>query len=106
MLSFESTDVVQVGGLGPAVTNLARALADRFDVSIFMPSHGKQDDPKVKNRLELQEVPGFVCSGSRRGVDGNLYPYRIGMEEGNAEGVRYMLFKGLDQANSRWLDDR
>ena len=106
MLSFESTDVVQVGGLGPAVTNLARALADRFDVSIFMPSHGKHDDPAVKNRLELEEVPGFVCSGSRRGLDGNLYPYRIGMEEGNAEGVRYMLVKGLDQATSRWLDDR
>jgi starch synthase len=106
MLSFESTDVVHVGGLGPAVTNLARSLADRFDVSIFMPSHGKHQDPTVRDRLELQEVPGFVCTGSRHGADGNLFPYRIGMDEGGAEGVRYGIFKGLDHVTSIWLDDR
>ncbi|MDA4118714.1 MAG: glycogen/starch synthase, partial [Thaumarchaeota archaeon] len=41
MLSFESSDVAQVGGLGPAVANLAKALSEEYSVSIFMPSHGR-----------------------------------------------------------------
>ena len=106
MLSFESSHVAQAGGLGPAVTNLARGMAKRSDVSLFMPGHGRHNDPTIRKRLGLKEVVGFVGSGARRGTDGNPYPYRIGLEEGGIEGIRYVLAKGLDQATSRWLDER
>jgi starch synthase len=106
MLSFESSGVAQVGGLGPAVANLARALSEEYDVSIFMPSHGRHREDLVRQKLGLEQVPGFISQGARRGVDRSLYPYQIGLEHGSLEGVEYFLAKGLDQSTSRWLDDR
>ena len=106
MLSFESSDVAQLGGLGSAVASLAKALAEDLDVCVFMPSHGRHNDVRVRESLGLKAVPRFVSQGRRVGVDGSPYPYRIGMEEGLSEGVRYFLAKGLDQNTSRWLDDR
>lgn len=105
MLSFESSDVAQLGGLGSAVASLAKGPGQDLDVCLFMPSHGRHDDARLRERLGLKEVLGFVSRGGRRGVDGNVYPYLIGMEEGRFEGVRYFLAKGLDQSTSRWLDD-
>ncbi|MDA4118713.1 MAG: glycosyltransferase, partial [Thaumarchaeota archaeon] len=60
----------------------------------------------VRQKLRLEQVPGFISQGARRGVNGSLYPYQIGLEHGSLEGVEYFLAKGLDQSTSRWLDDR
>jgi starch synthase len=106
MLSFESSDVAQLGGLGSAVTSLAKALAKGHEVCLFMPSHGRHNDVRLREKLGLNALQGFVCDGARRGVDGSLHPYRIGMEEGHFEGIRYFLAKGLDQSTSQWLDHR
>lgn len=106
MLSFESSDVAQLGGLGPAVVNLAKSLARDADVSIFMPGHGRNNDARLREKLHLTEVSGFTSEGERREVDGSSYPYKIGIEEGHFEGISYFLVKGLDQNTSRWLDDR
>jgi starch synthase len=105
MLSFESSDVAQVGGLGPAVANLSRALATELEVTVVMPSHGKHEDPKVKEKLDLHEIAGSRIRGARKGVDGNLYPYDIGLESGSFRGVRYVLAKGLDDQTRGWLDN-
>jgi starch synthase len=105
MLSFESSDVAQLGGLGSAVASLAKALSKDIEVCLFMPSHGRQKDERLREKLRLKELEGFVCDGTRQGLDGTLYPYMIGMEEGNFEGVKYFLVKGLDQSSSKWLDD-
>src|SRR5450759_1855799 len=105
MLSFESSDVAQLGGLGSAVAGLAKALAKHHDVCIFMPSHGRHHDVRLGERLALKEVRRFTSQGGRRGADGIIYPYRIGMEEGHFEGIRYFLAKGLDQTTSQWLDN-
>lgn len=105
MLSFESSDVAELGGLGPAVANLARSLRRGAEVCIFMPAHGRHHDPRLREKLHLGPVPGFASEGERRGDDGKSYPYKIGMEEGHLEGIRYFLVKGLDQSTSQWLDD-
>ena len=105
MLSFESSDVAQVGGLGTAVANLSKGVAQSTEVSVFMPSHGRHNDVRFREKLGLNEVSGFKAEGARKGVDGNLYPYKIGMERGDFQGVRYFLAKGLDRNTSRWLDD-
>jgi len=106
MLSFESSDVAQLGGLGSAVASLAKALAKDHEVCLFMPSHGRHNDVRLREKLGLNVLQGFVSNGARRGVDGSLYPYLIGMEEGHFEGIRYFLVKGMDQGTSRWLDDQ
>ena len=89
MLSFESSDVAQVGGLGPAVANLSKALAKSAEVSVFMPGHGRHNDARLREKLGLNEIPGFAAEGARNGVAGNLYPYKIAMESGEYQGVNY-----------------
>jgi starch synthase len=106
MLSFESSDVVQVGGLGSAVASLGKALAKDLDVCVFMPSHGRHQDARLREKLGLRDVLPFIARGTRVGADGTVFPYRIGMEEGHFEGITYFLAKGLDQSTSQWLDDR
>lgn len=106
ILTFESSDVVHVGGLGQAVATLAHSLADLgVRPTVLMPSHGQHYDQKIRKKLKLEEVSEFKASGARRGVDGNDYPYSVGFERGKLGGVTYLLAKGLDPGTSRWLED-
>ncbi len=56
IFSFECAGVVKVGGLGEAVYNIARHLANRgLEVTVFMPSHGVTKKPDIREKLALQE---------------------------------------------------
>jgi starch synthase len=105
ILSFEASDVVYIGGLGQAVSTLAHALSRLGNqVTVFMPSHGRQRSPELIKKTSLGEYPGFLASGSRRGVDNKDYPYSVGFVTGYVGKVRYMLAVGMDEVSSRWLD--
>ena len=103
-VAFESQRVAGAGGLGDAVANLSEALSRQgSSVAVFLPSHGMHRDRGVRERLGLHDA-GARLQGVRVGYDGSRHPYSIGVEEGECSGVRYRLFKGLDAATSRWLD--
>jgi len=105
MLSFECQGLASVGGLGVAVYNLARALARKYRVSVFMPSHGRHMEPDIKSKYGFRRVGDYLAEGFRRGEDGRLYPYKIALERGVSEGVEYYLFCGADPETSCWLDN-
>jgi len=103
-LSFEAQGVASIGGLGRAVYSLARELTKAgFRVHLIMPSHGRHLDGETASRLKLRDT-GAVIRGTRRGLDGNFYPYSLGVEEGQMEGIRLLLIKGLDYQSGRFLD--
>jgi starch synthase len=105
LLTFELDGFARVGGLGRAVSMFAKALSRRgLEVTVFIPSHGRHLSEEYRRRCSLRVVEGFVVKGFRRGVDGNLYPYFIGAEEGFVDGVRFVMFKGLDYETGRFLD--
>ncbi|MEM3073772.1 MAG: glycogen/starch synthase [Nitrososphaerales archaeon] len=106
MLSFECQGLASVGGLGVAVYNLARILARKHQVSVFMPSHGSHLIPSIRAKYNLSEVPNYLAVGYRVGEDRNIYPYRIALEHGSLDNVDYYLFEGADPATSRWLDNQ
>jgi len=102
LLAFEYAGLVKVGGLGEAVRQYATALARRgVDVTVLMPSHGRHLDP---NRgFPLSPLDFRVC-GDRRGLDGRLYPYCLGAEGTEVDGVKVVMFKGLDTATGLVFD--
>jgi starch synthase len=109
LFSFECAGIVKVGGLGEAVYNIAKNLAKRgLNVTLFMPSHGIQLKPEVKEKFSLQKIP-FVVKG--RLTERNLLPYRsafryeIGMFKGYLDGFNVVLFSGLDKTSREILDD-
>jgi starch synthase len=103
LLTFEYDGIASLGGLGRAVAMYAKALSkDGYRVTVFMPSHGRHMSKDVKGFKPIEEF--HVC-GYRVGVDGNRYRYCIGAEEIYIDGVKIVLFKGLDHDTGRFLDD-
>ena len=102
LLTFEYAGLVKVGGLGEAVRQYASALAKGgYDVTVLMPSHGRHLDP---NRgFPLSQLDFRAC-GERRGLDGRTYPYCLGAEVTSVDGVKVVMFKGLDTATGLVFD--
>jgi starch synthase len=107
MFSHECAGLAQAGGLGEAVAGLSKTLAldSKLDVSVFLPSHGRHSDPRIRELYGLQDLSTFIAQGHRTGVNGLWYNYLAGIEKGSRNGVGYFLAKGLDPATSKWLDD-
>jgi starch synthase len=107
MFSLECAGLAQAGGLGEAVAGLSKTLAldSKLDVSVFLPSHGRHLDPRIREAYSLHDLSTFIAQGHRIGVNGLSYNYLAGLEKGSRDGVNYFLAKGLDSATSKWLDD-
>jgi starch synthase len=107
MFSHECAGLAQAGGLGEAVAGLSKTLAidSKLNVSVFLPSHGRHLDPRIREAYGLQELTTFIAEGHRTGVNGSWYNYIAGIEKGSRDGVNYVLAKGLDAATSKRLDD-
>lgn len=103
LLTFEYDGIASLGGLGRAVAMYARGLVkEGYKVTVFMPSHGRHLSQNIRG---LRPVTGFTACGNRIGIDGNRYWYCMGADEVNIDGVRVILFKGLDSATGKFLDD-
>jgi starch synthase len=106
MFSLECAGLAKAGGLGEAVAGLSKTLAldSKLDVSVFLPSHGRHLDPRIREAYGLHGLSTFIAQGHRTGVNGLSYNYLAGIENGSRDGVNYFLAKGLDSATSKWLD--
>jgi starch synthase len=107
MFSLECAGLAQAGGLGEAVAGLSKTLAldSKLDVSVFLPSHGRHLDPRIREGYGLRDLSTFIAQGHRTGVNGLWYNYLAGIEKGSRDGVNYFLAKGLDSVTSKRLDD-
>ena len=104
MISFEFRGITSSGGLGSAVYALSTSLVKMGKkVTVIMPSHGRHLDGIYRSKLKLQEIPTSVM-GNRKGMDGGNYPFRLGFERGEIEGVELILVKGLDYDTGKVID--
>jgi starch synthase len=107
IFSFEYAGIAKVGGLGEVPANQAKHLANQFDITVFMPSHGQLEDLKIKYKLE--KLP-FKCVGQ-------INPSLFGSEQSEAncnitfyrfkiENVNIILLSGENSFTSKYLDDK
>src|SRR3989441_11987759 len=87
MFSHECAGLAQAGGLGEAVAGLSKTLAtdSKLDVSVFLPSHGRHLDPRIREAYDLQNLATFIAKGHRTGDNGLWYNYLAGMENGSRD---------------------
>lgn len=109
VFSFECAGLVKVGGLGEAVYNIAKHLAEhKFKVTLFMPSHGVHTNHQLMKRLQLRKS-NFTCEGFIGNK--NFLPYKspfrykIGAYEGLLDNFKVILFYGIDDATGKVLND-
>src|SRR6266487_2708861 len=95
MFSHECAGLAQVGGLGEAVSGLSKTLAmnSKLNVSVFLPSHGRHLDPRMREAYGLQDLTTFMAQGHRTGTNGVWYKYLAGMERGRWKGSTFSSLK-------------
>ncbi|MDK6029041.1 glycogen/starch synthase [Ignisphaera sp. 4213-co] len=106
LLTFEFGGLASLGGLGRAVTLYAKVLKKLgYNVKVFMPSHGRHLSEEHRRIYSIKPIDWFKVCRARRGLDGNEYRYCIGAEEAIVDGIKVVMFKGLDIQTGRFLDN-
>jgi starch synthase len=107
ILTFEYAGIAKVGGLGEVPANQAKNLMDKFDLTVFIPSHGKIDD--LKKKYELVKLP-FRGVGqldlSPFGISEPESSYDIGFYNFKLNGVNIILLFGENEFTRKYLDDK
>ena len=71
IFTFEYAGIVKVGGLGEVPANQAKHLANDYNITVFIPSHGQLKN--LENTLEWEKLP-FNCVGQ-------MNPFQFGINE-------------------------
>lgn len=106
IFSFEYAGVAKVGGLAEVPANQAKHLSKQFNITVFMPSHGKVED--LKNKYALEKLP-FTCVGTINptlfGMEERVASYNISFYKFKKENVEIILLSGENSFTSKFLDD-
>ncbi|MHA1349567.1 MAG: glycosyltransferase [Promethearchaeota archaeon] len=106
IFSFEYAGVAKVGGLGEVPANQAKHLSKQFNITVFMPSHGKVEG--LKSKYALEKLP-FTCVGAINptlfGIKEKEASYNISFYKFKRENVEIILLSGDNSFTSKFLDD-
>ncbi len=106
IFSFEYAGVAKVGGLGEVPANQAKYLSEQFDITVFMPSHGKVEG--LKSKYALEKLP-FTCVGTINptlfGIKEKDAKYNISFYKFKKDNVEIILLSGDNSFTSNFLDD-
>ncbi len=107
IFTFEYAGIAKVGGLGEVPANQAKNLSDQFDITVFIPSHGKIE--RLQKITKLEKL-SFNCIEQ---VD--LSPLEI-FEPANTCNISYykcrinnvniILLSGDNPFTSKYLNDK
>jgi starch synthase len=106
IFTFEYAGVVKVGGLGEVPANQAVNSTDKYDITVFIPSHGQIENLKQKSKWK--KYP-FNCIGkidpSIFGFNDQDISFKISFYEFRISNVKIILLSGENNFTSQFLDD-
>ena len=106
IFTFEYAAIVKVGGLGEVPANQAKHIADKFELTVFIPSHGQLNN--LKKNYEWKKLP-FNCVGqinpSIFGLNESESNYSISFHKSKIDNVNIILLTGENSFTNRFLDD-
>jgi len=106
IFTFEYAGIIKVGGLGEVPANQAKNLANQFDITVFIPSHGQIE--RLNNILPLEKLP-FNSVGLLNpvqiGIDQPESSYNIAFYKCKINNVNIILLSGQNEFTKRFLDD-
>ena len=107
IFTFEYAGIVKVGGLSEVPANQARNLKEKFDITVFLPSHGQLENLKKEN--DIIRLP-FNCVGqidlSLFGINEHLSCYEVAFYNLKIDGINIILLSGENSFTRRYLDDK
>ena len=92
IFTFEYAGIIKVGGLGEVPANQARNLAEHFEITVFIPSHGQLD---ILQKKQVWEKLPFNCVGQinplSSGANDSESNYNIGFYKSCIDDVNIIL---------------
>jgi starch synthase len=106
IFTFEYAGIIKVGGLGEVPANQAKHLAEKLEITVFMPSHGQVD--KLSDNFHFEKLP-FNCVGqinpSKIGLNEGESTYSISFYKSKIDNVNIILLSGENSFTHKILDD-
>ena len=106
ILTFEYAGFVKVGGLGEVPANQAKNLADKYEITVFIPSHGQLE--RLKKSFNCERLP-LNCVGqidpSFCGINDHESSYAISFHKFRKDNVDIIILSGDNSFSRRFLDD-
>ncbi len=107
IFTFEYAGIVKVGGLGEVPANQAKHLANDYEITVFIPSHGQLHI--LEKTHELEKLP-FNCVGqissSQFGMFEPETTYNISFYKLKINNVNIIVLHGENPFTSNFLDDK
>jgi starch synthase len=107
IFTFEYAGVIKVGGLGEVPANQAKHLANDYNITVFIPSHGQL--PQLKKTLNYEKLP-FNCVGqmnpSHFGMNELETTYNIAFYKLIINNVNVILLQGENSFTDKFLNDK
>ncbi len=98
---------MKVGGLGEVPANQAKHLADDYNITVFIPSHGQL--PRLEETQKWKKLT-FNCVGQINpiyfGLNEPETNFNISFYKSTLNGVDIILLRGEDPFTSRFLNDK
>lgn len=107
IFTFEYAGIVKVGGLGEVPANQTKHLANDYEITVFIPSHGQLHI--LEKTHELEKLP-FNCVGqispSQFGINEPETTYNISFYKLKINNVNIIVLHGENPFTSSFLDDK
>jgi glycogen synthase len=107
IFTFEYAGIAKIGGLGEVPANQAKFLSTDFNISVFIPSHGRIKE--LQSKAHFSNI-SFKSEGKLRGSifsDDNLeHEYSISFYEMQVNEVNVVLLSGNNEFTRFYLDDQ
>ena len=107
IFTFEYAGIVKVGGLGEVPANQAKHLADDYEITVFIPTHGLIQ--KLEKTIKWEKQP-FNCVGqikpSQLGINEPETTYKISFYKSKINNVNIILLHGENPFTNKLLDDK
>jgi starch synthase len=106
IFTFEYAGIVKVGGLGEVPANQAKHIANDYEITVFIPSHGQLNN--LKEKFDWEKLT-FNCVGQMNpsflGLSDPISYYNISFYKLKINNVNVILLAGENYFTSRFLDD-
>lgn len=113
LFSFEFAGIKKLGGLGEVPSNQSKWISDKYNITLFMPSHGVHFDSNLKNHLQLKKIEWECLSeidispyySKEKNIITKENIIYLGFLEGTLNGIRVILIYGKNEFSSAIIDD-
>ncbi|MBN2155689.1 MAG: glycosyltransferase [Candidatus Lokiarchaeota archaeon] len=108
VFSFEYAGIIKVGGLGEVPANQTKWLADQYNITLFIPSHGVHKESAIREKLKLHKLD-YECTTTINALNlqlgDTIESIHIEYYIGHLNGINVIILAGKNEFSSRILND-